>query len=192
MFSYYRLNISTNKNYRYNAMMKQNESINSLGKYFSWAAWLIALALLFFVFQDFLDGQYNPNSEPSIKLNSNGKAEVALQQNKQGHYVVNGKINDIEVTFLLDTGATQVSIPADIANKLDLANLGQSSVSTANGSVIVFQTQLDQLSIGNIFLYNVPANINPAMQGNEILLGMSALKRIEFQQTGQQLILRER
>jgi aspartyl protease family protein len=172
--------------------MKQNEPINSLGKYFSWAAWLIALALLFFVFQDYLNQQYNPNVEPSIKLTSTGRAEVTLQQNKQGHYVVNGQINEISVTFLLDTGATQVSIPATVADQLNLPNLGQTRVQTANGSVTVYQTTIDQLSIGNIFLYNVPANINPAMQSNEILLGMSALKRIEFQQTGQQLILRER
>ncbi len=172
--------------------MKQNEPINSLGKYFSWAAWLIALALLFFVFQDYLNQQYNPNVEPSIKLTSTGRAEVTLQQNKQGHYVVNGQINEISVTFLLDTGATQVSIPATVADQLNLPNLGQTRVQTANGSVTVYQTKIDQLSIGNIFLYNVPANINPAMQSNEILLGMSALKRIEFQQTGQQLILRER
>jgi aspartyl protease family protein len=64
-------------------------------------------------------------------------------------------------------------------------------VQTANGRVKVYSTVLEQLSIGNIFLYNVAANINPAMKSNEILLGMSALKRVDFSQTGKQLILRE-
>jgi aspartyl protease family protein len=47
------------------------------------------------------------------------------------------------------------------------------------------------LSLGNIFLYNVAAHINPAMKSDQILLGMSALKQVDFYQTGKQLILRE-
>jgi aspartyl protease family protein len=171
--------------------MNANDASTSLGKYFSWLAWLIAIALLIFVFQDYLDRQWNPNQQPELRLSSSGRAEVILQQNRQGHYLSQGTINELPVTFLLDTGATQVSIPARIAQQLMLSSHGQTSVQTANGSIKVYQTTLAQLSIGNIFLYNVPANINPAMQGNEILLGMSALKRIQFQQTGQQLILRE-
>ena len=39
------------------------------------------------------------------------------------------------VTFLLDTGATQVSIPAHIADKLSLSGQGSYRVQTANGNV---------------------------------------------------------
>ena len=98
---------------------------------------------------------------------------------------------DSSVTFLLDTGATQVSIPAHIADELQLESYGNYPVQTANGTVTVYRTKIDQLSIGNIFLYNVAAHINPAMKSDEILLGMSALKKIEFSQTGKQLTLRE-
>ncbi len=114
-----------------------------------------------------------------------------MQQNRQGHYLTNGAINGEKVTFLLDTGATQVSIPAHIAEKLSLQAGGKSRVQTANGSITVYQTQINELRIGNIYLYNVAAHINPSMNANEILLGMSALKRVEFRQTGKQLILRE-
>jgi aspartyl protease family protein len=48
-----------------------------------------------------------------------------------------------------------------------------------------------KISIGNIFLYNVAAHINPAMKSDAILLGMSALKEVEFSQKGKQLTLRE-
>lgn len=124
-------------------------------------------------------------------LTQSGKAQVTLKQNRHGHYVTQGTINGATVTFLLDTGATQVSIPAHIADNLGLQSSGSHRVQTANGSITVYQTRLEQLSIGNIFLYNVAANINPAMQSDEILLGMSALKRVEFRQTGKQLILQE-
>lgn len=171
--------------------MTKHDTTTSFGKYFIWIAWLIGIALLVFVFQDLLDQQYNPNQDPKLSLQSNGKAQVTLQQNRQGHYVTNGAINGTAVTFLLDTGATQVSIPAHIADTLSLQAGDKYRVQTANGTITVYQTQLNELRIGNIYLYNVAAHINPSMASDEILLGMSALKRVEFSQTGKQLILRE-
>jgi len=171
--------------------MTEDDPTNKIAKIFVWLAWIIALALLMFFFQGTLDKQFNPNSQPEMSLTEQGKAEVVLAQNRQGHYVARGTINDMPVTFLLDTGATQVSIPAHIADKLNLSSNGNYRVQTANGSVTVYKTELAQLSLGNIFLYNVAAHINPAMQADEILLGMSALKQLDFHQTGKQLILRE-
>ena len=171
--------------------MTEDDSTNKMAKIFVWLAWIIALALLMLFFQESLDRQFNPNSQPKMRLTDMGKAEVILAQNRQGHYVARGTINDMPVTFLLDTGATQVSIPAHIADKLSLSSQGNYRVQTANGSVTVYKTKLDQLSIGNILLYNVAAHINPAMKADEILLGMSALKQLDFHQTGKQLILRE-
>jgi aspartyl protease family protein len=169
----------------------EQPSASNFGKYFVWIAWLLALVLLAFVFDDLLTKQWNPNQQPEVYLSSDGNAEVHLKQNRHGHYITQGGINGVEVTFLLDTGATQVSIPEPIARKLNLTSNDSYRVQTANGSVIVYQTNIEELRIGNIFLYNVAANINPAMQSNEILLGMSALKQVEFRQTGKQLILRE-
>jgi len=171
--------------------MTEDDSTNKIAKLFVWLAWIIAIALLMYFFQGVLDKQYNPNSKPKVSLNNSGQAEVVLQQNRQGHYVTLGSINGTSVTFLLDTGATQVSIPAHIADELQLDSFGSYPVQTANGTVTVYKTKIDQLSIGNIFLYNVAAHINPAMKSDAILLGMSALKEVEFSQRGKQLTLRE-
>jgi len=70
-----------------------------LAKVFVWLAWIIALALLMFLFQDVLDEQYNPNSRPEMRLSESGQAEVILAQNRQGHYVARGTINETPVTF---------------------------------------------------------------------------------------------
>jgi aspartyl protease family protein len=171
--------------------MTEVDPTNKIAKIFVWLAWIVGLALLMYIFQDVLDEQYNPNSRPEVRLTQSGQAEVILDQNRQGHYVARGTINDSAVTFLLDTGATQVSIPAHIAQQLGLIAQGNYRVQTANGSVTVYKTEIAQLSLGNIFLYNVAAHINPAMKSDEILLGMSALKQVDFHQTGKQLILRE-
>ncbi len=61
---------------------------------------------------------------------------------------------------------------------------------TANGMVTAWLTRLDSVSIGPIVVRDVTASINPGMGDMEILLGMSVLKRIEFTQRGDTLILR--
>ena len=91
---------------------------------------------------------------------------------------------------MLDTGATNVSIPSALGPSLGLTPGRQAWVQTANGRLRVAQTSIDELQIGGIVLRNVSAHLNPGMMGNEILLGMSALKQVEFAQRGEQLILR--
>jgi aspartyl protease family protein len=79
--------------------MTEFDSTNKMGKIFIWLAWLIALVLMVFFFQDVLDKQWDPNKDPQMSLNAQGKAEVTLQQNRQGHYVVHGEINEMPVVF---------------------------------------------------------------------------------------------
>ena len=79
--------------------MTEVDPTNKMAKTFVWLAWIIGLALLMFLFQDVLDEQYNPNSRPEMRLTESGQAEVILDQNRQGHYVTRGTINDTPVTF---------------------------------------------------------------------------------------------
>ena len=79
----------------------------------------------------------------------------------------------------------------DLADHLSLRRGQPGRAMTANGPVTVYSTSIDELSIGDIKLYNVPASINPGMSDQAILLGMSALKQIEFVQRGDSLTLRQ-
>lgn len=171
--------------------MQEVDPNKKIAKVMVWMAWAMFLLLLVLFFQDILDDQNNPNQVPSVGITSDGLATVTLERNRFGHYVSIGSINNEKVTFLLDTGATNVSIPAHIADKLQLQSTGSHIAQTANGNVRVFKTTIDRLSIGNIILYNVAANINPGMDSNEILLGMSALKQVEFRQSGKYLYIKE-
>lgn len=162
---------------------------NKLGKGMLVMAWIIGLGLLTLMFDDQLAEQLNPNAEP-ISSTVMGVQEVRLKQNRAGHYVTGGAINGQPVVFLLDTGATQVSVPMHLAEQLNLQKGRGSWVQTANGRVQVAQTTIQRLSIGDIQLVNVAAHLNPGFKDNEILLGMSALKQLEFTQKGDWLILR--
>ena len=153
-------------------------------------ACVAALGLLTAYFGGLEKKQYNPNQNPE-SLTDQQSAIVQLKRNRFGHYVVTGTINNQNVEFLFDTGATDVVIPESIARDLGLRKGKAGLAYTANGSVTVYGTQIEQLTIGKIILYNVRASINPGMDRSSILLGMSALKQIEFLQKGDSLTLRQ-
>ncbi len=154
------------------------------------AAWIILLVLLTLFFSHKLDQQRNPNQAVFTRLNDAGIQEVVLKRNRFGHYVSNGEVNGQTVEFMLDTGASDVAIPAKLADELGLKRGQPVQYQTANGIVTAYRTTLDSVSIGPMIVRNVSASINPGMQDMEILLGMSVLKHVEFTQRGDTLILR--
>jgi aspartyl protease family protein len=161
-----------------------------LGNKFTILAWIIVLGLMTYYFDRYLDKQNNPNQQV-ITTHSDKTREVILNRNRVGHYVATALINDQKVVAMLDTGATDVSIPEQIARKLHLDRGPSFQVSTANGNITVYATTIDKIQIGEIKLEGVRANINPHMQEDDVLLGMSFLKQLEFTQQGDQLTLRQ-
>lgn len=155
------------------------------------AGLIMGMVLLTWFFGGVEEKQRNPNMDPQSQV-FDRSVEVPLKRNRQGHYLVTGEINGSSVDFLLDTGATDVVIPEAIAQGLNLPYGRAGQAMTANGVVTVYQTVISELAIGEIRLYDVRASINPAMRNGEILLGMSALGRIEFIQQGNHLTLRQR
>ncbi|ORU91239.1 MAG: aspartyl protease [Cycloclasticus sp. symbiont of Poecilosclerida sp. N] len=153
-------------------------------------AWIGLLAMLVIGFDRFLGKQANPNERPDVVYASDGAAEVVLQQNKQGHYIADGKLNDYWATFVLDTGATNVSIPAKVAKEMGLTEGRPQRTRTANGDIVVYRVMLDSVTLGAIKLNNVTAHINPNMDGKAVLLGMSFLKHVDMEQKNKQLTLR--
>lgn len=154
-------------------------------------AWILGLALLVLLFQKYLDNEQNPNRQVETRLTDQGVREIVLKRNRYGHYVASGEINGHTVTFLLDTGASTISIPARVARRLGLREGLPYQVSTANGTATVYSTRLQTLSLGNIVVHDLRAHINPHMDEEEILLGMSVLKNLEMTQRGDTLTLRQ-
>jgi aspartyl protease family protein len=154
-------------------------------------AWVLLLGLLTLFFSNWLDKQRNPNQQIMSYMGSDGIREVSLQRNRYGHYNASGHINGYEVEFMLDTGASDIAIPAHIADQIGLQRGMVSSYRTANGNITAYVTRLDQVELGGIVMKNIRASINPSMEGEEILLGMSFLKKLEFSQSGKILTLKQ-
>lgn len=147
---------------------------------------LLVLGMFYLYFENSLQARNNPNRQLQVAPGT----ELVLKRSGDGHYIFPGTINGKPVTFLLDTGATLVSVPAHLAGKLGLeAGAYQQSI-TANGTVATRATRVESLSFGPFNVREVPASLNPGMGGDQVLLGMSVLKHLEFTQRGDTLILR--
>lgn len=170
--------------------MQEEREQRRLGLGMQAMAWLVLMVLLVAYFSDLLDRQHNPNQQVDT-LVEEGVREVVLQRNRFGHYITSGEINGEPVVFMLDTGATGVAIPNAVAQRLNLQRGRPFRAQTANGLSTGWATRLDRVSVGEISLGDVRAGITPGLQIDEVLLGMSFLKHIEFTQRGDQLILRQ-
>lgn len=158
-----------------------NEQIpgQKIGRGMLYLFWVAVLIMVTLYFNHLLEARNNPNQVPNASRHD-GFNQVVLQRNAQHHYIATGRINGEAVTLLLDTGATEVSVPQHLARDLGLTPGAPRYVNTANGTVETRTTTIDSLELGSITWNNVPAHINPGMRSNEILLGMSALKNVEF------------
>ena len=96
------------------------------------AIWIVLLLITTYIFNGVIDDINNPNKQLTVSVNGFGQQEIVLQRNRYGHYVVNGKINGQDIEFLLDTGATLVSIPEHIATQLSLVKGRGFQTETAN------------------------------------------------------------
>jgi aspartyl protease family protein len=172
-----------------NSMRRTDPSQNphrSLGRGMALVASLLVLGMFYLYFENSLQARNNPNRDLQVAPGT----ELVLKRSSDGHYVFPGKINGRPVRFLLDTGATLVSVPAHLAAELGLrAGAHQQSI-TANGTVSTRATRLDSLAFGPFDLRDVAASINPGMADNQVLMGMSVLKHLEFTQRGDTLVLR--
>lgn len=155
------------------------------------AAWIVLLGLLTLFFYNWEEAERNPNQKYLSHTTAEGVRETVLQRNRFGHYLASGEINGQAVVFLLDTGATIISIPQRTATRLQLKPGAPMTVQTANGTIQVYATRLRQLRLGQIELHDLRAHINPYMEGEEILLGMNVLKNLELTQRDGTLTLRQ-
>ena len=171
---------------------EKNAIQKSMGGTMLLIAWGLIFAGLIAFFTNWQDKRTNPNQQLVGLVDPYGVREIILVANRNHHYVVSGEINGEPVTFLVDTGATDVSVPESLAEKLGLHKGLKGYAHTANGTVGIYATTIDTLILGNLEFHNLPASINPGMDDDlEVLLGMSALRQLELIQIDNKLTLRQ-
>ena len=147
------------------------------------AAWMAIGAVLFVGYSlrhDFLRLMDRLAAELLPHQGLVSDAAISFRANAQGHFVVEADVDGTALRFLVDTGASDVSLsPAD-AERLgfDLAELDYTRrYRTANGMIRGAPVRLSRVAIGPIVLDDVRASVNEAPMKHS-LLGMSFLERL--------------
>jgi aspartyl protease family protein len=107
---------------------------------------------------------------------------VNLYADSRGHFTGNLTINGASLKYLVDTGATSVAMNSGDAKfaKIDYEKGEKSFSSTANGVVPIYLVKLNTVKIGTITLNNVEAAVIEGGSPSVVLLGMSALNRLDM------------
>ena len=124
---------------------------------------------------------------------SSSRQTVTLAGDERGHFIVDGAINGGYMRFMVDTGATTVSISAADAQRLGIDyRHGQRGVNyLADGrQVAVYRLIFDSVSVGDMTIFNVEGSVREA--GGPALHGNSFLNRTEMRRDGQSLTLTKR
>lgn len=129
----------------------------------------------------------------AVQAAGKGPTTAILTADGQGHFLTTGNINGTTVRFLVDTGASMISIGAGDARRIGIdASKGQPGmVNTANGQTTVSRVKLDTVRVGEIVLNNVDALVHQH-DLPIVLLGMSFLNRMEMQRDGDAMTLKKR
>lgn len=119
-----------------------------------------------------------------------GKPSVTLSADPSGHFIAQGAINGASVVFLLDTGASSVTLPASEARRMgiDYKSGQMLGASTANGVIPAWRVVFNTVRVGEINLHQVEGLVVESSMP-AVLLGMSFLNRMDMRREGQNMTL---
>lgn len=120
---------------------------------------------------------------------------VIITPDARGSYFVNGSINDFQVEFLVDTGATLIFMNKHVAKRIGLKYRleGQESTAeTASGITKIYVINLKKVKVGNIELRDIVGAVSEGDFPVDILLGTSFLNRISSNREGRILKLEKK
>jgi aspartyl protease family protein len=118
----------------------------------------------------------------TASLDGEVNSPVNLYADKSGHFFGDLKINGASFKYVVDTGATNVTMNSADAKyaKIDYSNGQKVNMATANGNVLATNVTVNTLYIGTIVLNNVNVTIVEGGSPPFVLLGMSAQNRLNI------------
>lgn len=118
---------------------------------------------------------------------------IVLTASSGGHFTTQGQINGHTVPFVVDTGATMVSLSVADAERVGLNyKSGQAmQMSTANGVIPGWRLKLASVKVGDVVVYGVDAVVSSGAMPF-VLLGNSFLTRFQMTRTNDQMVLEKR
>lgn len=149
------------------------------------AVWLAILIAGYLFFEHF------SAPPPAVRSTTGGATQIVVPVARDGHYYLDGTINGQTLRFLVDTGASYVSVDADFARAAGLPQGITGYFNTANGSVEGRIVKDQRVSAGGFAVSGLSVAVMPE-KSEQGLLGQNFLRNFEVSQSGGQLILRLR
>jgi len=120
--------------------------------------------------------------------------KLRITPDARGMYFTKGRINGKSTGFLVDTGATNVTLSGRKAKSLniDFKKGVSTRAQTASAVVRAWQVRLDTVEVGGIRLNNVEAIVIDGEHPFEVLLGNSFLRHTRMEQAGSVLEISKR
>jgi len=131
--------------------------------------------------------QESPCKQDAQAIVSWGAAEMQqldgvliLKQRGNGHYFLEASVNDRTLTFLVDTGASGISLPMSFALSVKINCRNKIYMQTANGVVEACTAIVPKLKFGPFTLTDVPAVVSNNL--SQPLFGMNVLQQFKVEQ----------
>lgn len=105
---------------------------------------------------------------------------IELRRAPDGHFHWPGRVGDIAVDFLVDTGATSTALPERLADRAGLPRGHPIRSSTAGGTAFGYASRADITLDGGVRATNLNVAVLPGLE--RPLLGMDVLSRMHFTQ----------
>lgn len=119
-------------------------------------------------------------SQPDSAQDKGASVTLTIRQHPSGHYLQDGSINGKALTFVIDTGASVVSLPRSVALSAQIYCKDKILMQTANGTVSACTATIPKLGFGPFIIKDAPAMIAPNL--SQPLLGMSVLQQFKIEQ----------
>ena len=146
--------------------------------------WCVVMGLLYLAMTHYLKPK-------QVQVLANG--DLVINRSYDGHFYTVGTINGREVKFLVDTGASLVSVSEAFAQKALIRGGVPTTFKTANGDRLGRVAEGVGVSIGPVSLTNVRVGVGiSASDENDALLGQSFLSKFDIAISKNQMVLRPR
>jgi len=146
--------------------------------------WCVVMGLLYLLMTHYLKPK-------QARVQANG--DLVIQRSQDGHFYTLGSVNGQEVKFVVDTGATLVSVSEAFAQRAHISGGIPTTFKTANGEHPGRVVEGVAVAIGPVSVSSVKVGVGLQMgEDNEALLGQSFLSKFDITMVKNQMVLRAR
>lgn len=146
--------------------------------------WCAVMGLLYMLMTHYLKPK-------QAQVLANG--DLVINRSQDGHFYTTGKVNGKEAKFMVDTGASLVTVSEEFAQKAFILGGVSTTFKTANGDRLGRVVEGVGVSIGPVRVTNVKVGVGlHADDESEALLGQSFLSKFDITMGKNQMVLRSR